>query len=98
MYIPWHRGPTHWPETHLILQILDDVSVTTDDDDATAPASLPGGEGNRAGNFTSDSIEKSGDIPDRGTTLVPFSVSPGEAHPPPPIEMGKNNGYDKFNV
>lgn len=80
---PWHKGPTHCPDTHFILQILDDPAVATDDD-ATAADPLPEMDGKCAGNFTSDSVEKSIDIPDRGTTLVPFSVRPGEEHPPPP--------------
>lgn len=85
LYRPWHRGPTHWPDTHFILQILDGAAAAAeDDDDATAANPLPEGGVRRAGNFTSDSVEKSGDMPDRGTTLVPFSVRPGEGHPPPP--------------
>lgn len=80
---PWHKGPTHCPDTHFILQILDDPAVATDDD-ATAADPLPERDGNCAGNFTSDSVEKSIDMPDRGTTLVPFRVRPGEEHPPPP--------------
>jgi hypothetical protein len=74
------------------LQILDETSAATDDDDddATAAESLPEGDGRRAENFTSDSAEKSGDMPDRGTTLVPFRVTPGEGHPPP---TAKTNEY-----
>lgn len=63
------------------------VAADDDDDDDTAvePLPPPVEDGRRAGNFTSDSVEKSGDIPDRGTTLVPFRVRPGEGHPPPPL-------------
>jgi len=65
------------------LQILDGASAPTEDEDATEADPLPEGDGKRAGNFTSDSVEKSGDMPGRGTTLVPFSVMPGEGQPPP---------------
>jgi len=64
------------------LQILDEVSVTIDDE-PTAAASLLEEDCKRAGNLTSESVEKSGDIPDRGTTLVPFSVRLGDEHPLP---------------
>lgn len=86
MGIPWHRGPTHRPDTHFILQILDEVSVTADDE-PTAAASLLEEVGNCAGNFTSDSVEKSDDMPDRGTTIVPFNVRCGEEHPRPPCSL-----------
>lgn len=79
---PWHRGPTHWPDTHFILQILDEGPFDVDDDvTVEAAAPFPDGAGKRAGNFTSDNVEKSGDMPDRGTTLVPFNVTLGDRHP-----------------
>lgn len=86
VYEPWHRGPTHWPDTHFILQILDGASASTEDEDTTEADPLPEGDDRRAGNLTSDSVEKSGDMPDRGITLVPFSVRPGEGQPPPSTE------------
>lgn len=95
-YKPWHRGPTHWPDTHFILHILDVVSVGSDD--ATAAEPFPAGDGRYAGNFTSESAEKSGDMPDRGTTLVPFSVRPGEGHPPPPLSPTVNRGAGRNPV
>lgn len=54
-------------------------------DDTPEVKLLPEGDGKRAGNFTSDSVEKIGDIPDRGTTRVPFRVRPGGVHPPTKI-------------
>jgi len=76
------------------LQILDGASASTEDEDATEADPLPEGDGRRAGNFTSDSVEKSGDMPDRGTTLVPFSVRPGEGQPPPSTKTKQN----KFQI
>jgi len=73
------------------LQILDGASASTEDDDATEADPLADGDGRLAGNFTSDSVEKSGDIPDRGITLVPFSVNPGEGQPPPSTKRKQNN-------
>lgn len=67
------------------MQILDECSA---DEDAATKGSLPDVDGKCAENFTSESVEKSGDMPERGTTLVPFSVRPGEGHPlPPPSPM-----------
>lgn len=90
MYKPWQRGPTHWPDTHFILHILDDPSAVDDDDDNADVVALPEGDGRRAGNFTSESVENTGDIPDRGTTLVPFSVRPGGVHPPTEKRQTRN--------
>lgn len=87
VYEPWHRGPTHWPDTHFILQILDGASASTEDEDTTEADPLSEGDGKCAGNLTSDSVEKSGDMPDRGTTLVPFRVRPGEGQPPPSTKI-----------
>jgi hypothetical protein len=71
------------------LQILNGASASAEDDDAADTDPLPEGDGRRAGNFTSDNVEKSGDMPDRGTTLVPFSVRPGEGQPPPSAKKKK---------
>jgi len=76
------------------LQILNGASASAEDDDAADTDPLPEGDGRRAGNFTSDNVEKSGDMPDRGTTLVPFSVRPGEGQPPPLAKKKKNYNYN----
>jgi len=72
------------------LQILDGTSPSTEDDDATKDDPLRE-DGRLAGNLTSDNVEKSVDMPDRGITLVPFSVSPGEGQPPPSTKTKQNN-------
>jgi len=52
-----------------------------------------------AENLTSESVEKSGDMPDRGTTLVPFSVRWGDEHPPPlwllPLPLSRSSAIEK---